>query len=609
MASEHWSRKVYQPLDVATNQVRVLKLQPGSDLNTDPVCNLTVTSLEANNFSCISYVWGSEKTPQHITLNGIQIPIGENAHSALRHVRDPSRETSIWLDAICINQQDIAERSHQVTLMRDLYSQAQTVYLWLGEGPQDSGNVFETAIFQTLRTAARGVRLSGRQYFASLRDKTTYQHAFENILTNSFWQRLWIVQEIFLGARHSNAILQLRRQSIPFRDFRDALVAFVPFISYPKFAAENSDMARFNQAVQSFGRLAILIKGGRGDDSNWHINVLGLIQSMQVKNPRDRVYGFLAVMPDLDIRPDYSRSVGEVYQDATVAHITKHRSLHILMHCNSRCRSSDTGVPVWASSWCPQDSMMPRRWSSLASLYKACGNTPPEITARGKFLVMPAFPLWQIGREDQRGPPFRPNGYEAHPEDASQINGILVGVLAFVKHAFAFWSDDIRTAQYFEDFGRVLLLDASVPSGKQFQEQGRLACRLGSTEHSGTILAEIAEMAYADDFVATDRGLHETQQVTDFNDISMTLVGRLSTFRAAIDPAGRPCIFPEDALDGDSVFVLPGGSVPFVLRPIQGKNAWRVVGPAYVHGMMDGEAVERALLSAMGPWEEMVTLI
>ena len=79
----------------------------------------------------------------------------------------------------------------------------------------------------------------------------------------------------------------------------------------------------------------------------------------------------------------------------------------------------------------------------------------------------------------------------------------------------------------------------------------------------------------------------------DLYDIVMPFVLRLEDTRAAMSPSGRPCIVPGQTTVGDLVVILGGSQMPWVLRPVQRNSgtAYRIIGPAYVHGLMDGEAM------------------
>ncbi|KAK4108984.1 HET-domain-containing protein, partial [Canariomyces notabilis] len=87
-------------------------------------------------YEAISYVWGDETFPQPILVNGRFLAIRRNLHNALYHLRHPresGRRRTLWVDALCINQSDMHERNHQISLMRNIFSNARQVIAWLGE--------------------------------------------------------------------------------------------------------------------------------------------------------------------------------------------------------------------------------------------------------------------------------------------------------------------------------------------------------------------------------------------------------------------------------------------------------------------------------------------
>lgn len=75
--------------------------------------------------------------------DGIETSVGGELHAALRRIRSQGEELRIWVDALCINQADVAEKSEHVKLMGDIYSQAETVHIWLGESVGDEEFVYE----------------------------------------------------------------------------------------------------------------------------------------------------------------------------------------------------------------------------------------------------------------------------------------------------------------------------------------------------------------------------------------------------------------------------------------------------------------------------------
>lgn len=119
---------IYQPLPRG-HFTRVLVLEPGIG-NQMIFGKLEVIDIDDNpDFEAISYVWGSRKKQRTIFCNKVAIKITQNLYEALRRIRNPSEQRTVWADAICINQNDVAERGHQVAFMGHLYSRAQRVLI------------------------------------------------------------------------------------------------------------------------------------------------------------------------------------------------------------------------------------------------------------------------------------------------------------------------------------------------------------------------------------------------------------------------------------------------------------------------------------------------
>jgi Heterokaryon incompatibility protein (HET) len=114
--------KIYAPLESVKREIRLLKTISG--LEDEPLrCSLEVISLEDNaRYSALSYCWGDANDRVNITVNEQNISVTKTLENALRRIRNVNQNTVVWADAICINQQDAAEKSVQVGMMGDIYS-------------------------------------------------------------------------------------------------------------------------------------------------------------------------------------------------------------------------------------------------------------------------------------------------------------------------------------------------------------------------------------------------------------------------------------------------------------------------------------------------------
>ncbi|KAJ2995685.1 hypothetical protein NUW58_g1206 [Xylaria curta] len=120
---------------------RVLDLRESPRLEDPLTGSLRVSSFDQDlrpKFHALSYVWGSKaEPPDTIQIQGrASIEITRNCRDALRQLRHLYGNVSIWVDAICIDQNSREEKTHQIPLMRIIYTWAEFVYIWLGPGNQ-----------------------------------------------------------------------------------------------------------------------------------------------------------------------------------------------------------------------------------------------------------------------------------------------------------------------------------------------------------------------------------------------------------------------------------------------------------------------------------------
>lgn len=118
--------------------IRVLTVEAKGHLDTQVRGEISIIDLNdrsRSRFSALSYVWGSpDEEPRSIICGGITVLVLPNVYLALQSLRDKLGTFTIWIDAICINQEDAEEKVHQIPLMGEIYAQSEFVYVWLGAG-------------------------------------------------------------------------------------------------------------------------------------------------------------------------------------------------------------------------------------------------------------------------------------------------------------------------------------------------------------------------------------------------------------------------------------------------------------------------------------------
>jgi Heterokaryon incompatibility protein (HET) len=124
----------YAPLDPTKKQIRLLHLAPAFNDQDVIKCNFSLASFDQKvNYEALSYAWGDVTPVIPTLLKGQSVLITKNLHSALSDLRYKDQERILLADALCINQSDLAERTHQVSLMSSVYGRAAMVVIWLGD--------------------------------------------------------------------------------------------------------------------------------------------------------------------------------------------------------------------------------------------------------------------------------------------------------------------------------------------------------------------------------------------------------------------------------------------------------------------------------------------
>lgn len=119
--------------------IRLVNIRAG-DWDEDIVCDIFETSLGTMlPYKALSYAWRSDQNEPDATIscNGVDVEISANIFHALRQLRNFIVPVVIWVDFLCINQQDVVERSLQVTMMKEIYEKSREVIIWLGEGSKN----------------------------------------------------------------------------------------------------------------------------------------------------------------------------------------------------------------------------------------------------------------------------------------------------------------------------------------------------------------------------------------------------------------------------------------------------------------------------------------
>jgi Heterokaryon incompatibility protein (HET) len=315
-------RYIYEFLSYGENRhpIRLLKILPGEpgsciccqlfhfhlfdieeDYNSESDSDwetMEDSDIEENpKYTALSYVWGDHTDTVAIKIDGKELSVTRNLFKFLECHRDnfplhESTEDLFWIDAICIDQSNIEERSRQVGAMAKVYKQAQNVLIWLGEEKEYTSIAFETAKKWT------------EDYQLTEQECQACSETFEG----GWWDRLWVVQE----AVHARGLLM---RCGTFELSWESFGGGVPWSGAPFRAAGVVSGCR--KEFQKHDSEAIL--------------VLSMFGRRKCYDPRDVIFGTKSIIPALkSVVPDYSLCTADVFISATRAIISFRKDLKVL---------------------------------------------------------------------------------------------------------------------------------------------------------------------------------------------------------------------------------------------------------------------------------------
>ncbi|KAH8792160.1 heterokaryon incompatibility protein-domain-containing protein [Hyaloscypha sp. PMI_1271] len=342
------SQYQYSPLRKDRDELRLIRLLPGP-ISAEVEIEI-FHAQRSSKYEALSYVWGPpERTDVALVRKPVKalsklvryvnrskrrehsepsatIGITDNLAVALRHLRDPNKSRILWVDAICINQDDLAERSAEVLEMGSIYSRAEQVVVWLGPSSKDSRLAVET-----LKKLGDGIRYHVDDHTIShktaqleigLATKATLfvgQDGIDWFLFTTAIRWLWKFLERLNEVFHD----------LKFEDLSGSGVSGLITTSSSKYPRE-------------LGLPELLIFTSRLDSSD----------------PRDRLYAIRALVAPSGrkfITPDYSKSVEEAFRNFTLRFCQETGDGFLLTRCSLRDASSKLQMPSWVPDFSATD--------------------------------------------------------------------------------------------------------------------------------------------------------------------------------------------------------------------------------------------------------------
>lgn len=359
----------YAPLP-GDDYIRILGLEPSMDNEAPLRSTLQIARLGHDDYpyDAMSYTWGEPLFSQRLYIETILpnkdpsygglYPIGitPNLSKLLRNMRHPLRTRRLWVDAICINQQDDVEKSHQIPLMFRIYQQASRVVIWLGDSIEDQKRMRLLSIFARRRVQHDGpVSTMSRDYLQAA------QEAIYRLTEIPWFSRLWVVQEAVINT-DVTMYCEVEKMSLVrlFDVAKD-----VHSLSEYQPARIQSLLVMGNLWNEYARGHASDIPHGRCDGSRPcpTIDIMERFEHFGCADPRDRVYAISSLQKCMKIVPDYRLSSEKVFINFACS-MRDHGQLHWVLR-EAAIRQNGTRTPG-LPSWVPDLRARPIRRSIFA---------------------------------------------------------------------------------------------------------------------------------------------------------------------------------------------------------------------------------------------------
>ena len=387
------ARGLYRKLDATKREIRLLSINSatsdgGEDDTPDTVlsCSLEVRSLndESLKFDALSYVWGDTTELIPIFVDGKAFLATMNLYEALMSFRQHGMLPGlIWVDAICINQHDVYERNHQVTLMTQLYQNAEKVRIWLGTETQHTA-----VLFDKLEDCGGDQNRPGAGIMNAIKLLNIESGSINgllDLLSRRWWCRLWVVQEAALA---QDPVVYCGSQTFCFRRLEEILRTLTTMISEDVETTSPVYMALSKAGLGRIQQLSTLVEisqnhGYRKSPTNLLDGTTHCESTVQ----HDRVYALLGLLSkELNIIPDYNVPVQEVFESAA-ARIFQWSGCLDLLRITALTYNRKMTLP----SWVPEFGNTP----DALYLYRTGANFKADLGAtcsinrerRGKLVV------------------------------------------------------------------------------------------------------------------------------------------------------------------------------------------------------------------------------
>jgi hypothetical protein len=570
-------------------------------------------------FEALSYNWGIQPPTVSVSLNKQKFMVSPNLSSILRHLRRTHQPRAVWIDAICINQDNEADKMSQLPIMHVIYAQARNVIVWLGDSSSDSHLAMEYikdvhAPVEIGKEDMISDEVPVRNWPLSHLATAPLNYAniiiltaFYKLLKRPWWYRAWIVQEMGLAR---TILVQCGRETVTFSQMKVALLitrkihaAFILYtdvvkremIEDPSLAADWPADAINNALNLEYCRRMILKSGLTTDqrgvaqpvDVSWSF---WSTRARLCRQPHDRTFSILGIAGK-DFRDNfisaYADPIEEHDRNTVRAFVAATNSLDIILHSQHS---------IWlhqCSSWAPNWSQPER-----AGVFHLNGQSlkdpirfhsgDAEMPKGTNLLHVKGRILGEIESIRLEVDHLVARDMEVNPDTMAVT--ALADPTTFISRRRRWWifKSEYESGEMF-DYA-LACLPRSNPLWTMHLELFLIMfARIFRKDETASVLNQLQD--------SSGLVLEEGDRFQDFEPF-WDLLEYLLMSRTVCEMKGSGMVVASDiAQPGDIVAILAGCSNPVVLRKSQSDRTFRLLSDAHVLGVNQNDTSREGLVT------------
>lgn len=616
--------------DLREGEFRVLVLEAGrpeSEVN----CRLITCRYDDGlPYDALSYFWGNPERTVPIKCNGQTHLVSINLHTALHSLRRQTEDRILWVDALCINQDDVAERGDQVQNMASIYSQARRTLVWLGsrEAGLMSNPLHLLARYNVESAISKAV-------FQATPSHVSFGDGFigldlskarkEGDLLNRDWQpliallelpwftRLWVIQEVACARR---AVILFGESSIGW----DRLAQPVAEL-YHSGLLQNDITKKGERGARAVIEIQSIRERIRKGCPPNLLELLLATGLADCSDPRDKVYGVLSLAGDYDkdhddLKPDYQATTQDVYKKVARWCVEKADTDMLL---SSATTSQWKDLPSWVPDWSNTENNFPFIWSSRSFNFDSTNSAhstdhsepahaKPRTVGDG-ILVLAGVsvdvidevgPLFQLRRTGMSQPlDLHSQALAANMEWLQNCSALASKLAKKTDNEHFRWKMSFDVKRRFGVTMMASMTGDGYAAPSMFLKWFDNYMLWLQTDYRQWI---------SDEYAKNDRKSDDVKRVSSSDDILLpeSLYSRsiaaiesslsmwASKRRFAVTRTGRMVLAPQRTIEGDIIMLVEGCKVPYVFRHLKDEEGelYAVVGEVFVEDLMSGEFFE-----------------